>query len=258
MEYKKELDAALEAAKEAMVFILDVYKRGFKVQIKSDDSPVTEADIGADKLIRKILHEKFPTYSFLTEESVDDKSRLKNDYVWIVDPVDGTNDFVAKDGEFTTNIALAYKHNLVVGVVGVPATGDIYYASKNNGAYLIRNGKTTKIHTNDKESNLTALISRTHNTEKVDKTLKSSSKITNVKCVGSSLKACLIAEGKAEVYLKYDDNTKEWDTAAFQCVLEEAGGLVYKHDHTPITYNREDVYNRNGFICVNKKENLID
>jgi 3''-Phosphoadenosine 5''-phosphosulfate (PAPS) 3''-phosphatase len=257
MAYEQELKCALEAAKEAMTFIMSVYKKGFEVEIKSDNSPVTEADIGADKLIREILHKAFPKYAFLTEESKDDKIRLTNDYVWIVDPVDGTNDFVAKDGEFTTNIALAYKHQIVLGVVGVPVSGDIYYASKGDGAYLIRDHMTQKIHVNNKTKDLLALISRTHNTKKVDDALKSSAKISQIKCVGSSLKACLIAEGRAEVYLKYDDMTKEWDTAAFQGVLEEAGGFVLKHNGEPITYNRDDVYNRGGFICVNLKENIV-
>lgn len=257
MAYEQELECAINAAKEAIIFIMSIYKKGFNVEIKSDNSPVTEADIGADNLIRKILHKAFPSYAFLTEESEDDKIRLTNDYVWIVDPLDGTNDFVAKDDEFTTNIALAYKHKIVLGVVGVPVSGDIYYSSIGSGAYLIRNGKTKKIHVNSKTTNLLALVSRTHNCKEVDDVLKKSPKITSIKCIGSSLKACLIAEGRAEVYLKYDDMTKEWDTAAFQGVLEGAGGYVLTHDGKPLTYNREDVYNRGGYICVNLKENIV-
>jgi len=258
MNFENELKIAIKTARKAMDFIMDVYNKGFDVQIKSDDSPVTEADIGADKLIRENLHKTFPAYAFLTEESSDDLVRLNNDYVWIVDPVDGTSDFVDKDGEFTTNIALAYKHNIVVGVVGVPCTGDIYYASKGNGAFVLRNGVSTKIHVNDKTDKLVALVSHQHNTQKILDLLKGDKRVSAIKPVGSSLKGCMIAEGKAELTMKYDDKTKEWDTAAFQGVIEEAGGFVFTHEGNPIVYNREDVYNRGGFVCVNKKENIIE
>ena len=105
--FEKELEEMKIAAELARNEILKVYSQDFDVEIKSDDSPVTEADKNADAIIKKYLSEKFPTYAFLTEESLDDGSRLQNDYVFIVDPVDGTKDFVAKNGQFTTNIALA-------------------------------------------------------------------------------------------------------------------------------------------------------
>ena len=106
MEFKKELEIMLEAAKAASLNIMEYYKKGFHVEIKDDNSPVTEADKTTDKLIREKLGKAFPTYAFLTEESLDDKSRLNNDYVFIVDPVDGTEDFVHHYDEFTCNIAL--------------------------------------------------------------------------------------------------------------------------------------------------------
>ena len=120
--FEKELEAAIEAAKRAVKGILEIYNTPFEVEIKEDNSPVTLADKGADKLIREYLGQMFPDYGMLTEESNDDLSRLDKDYIWIVDPVDGTKDFVARDNEFTTNIALAYKGQVVVGVVSIPAT----------------------------------------------------------------------------------------------------------------------------------------
>ena len=148
--WEEQLNAAIEAGVNAIEGILRIYNSNFEVEIKEDESPVTLADKNADKVIRDILHANFQTYDFLTEESTDDLSRLNNDYVWIVDPVDGTKDFVARDGGFTTNIALAYKHEAVVGVVVVPLTGEIYFAAKGLGAFYRKDGVTTKIHVNDK------------------------------------------------------------------------------------------------------------
>ena len=164
--WEKELKEAIIAGLKAKEKIMEIYNRGFDVEIKEDNSPVTIADKTADRIIREHLQKMFPDYAFLTEESEDDKSRLLNDYVWIIDPVDGTKDFVAKDGGFTTNIALAYKHEVVVGVVIAPATGDIYYATKDGGAFHELNGKTERIHVNDKIDDLTVLTSVFHFNEK--------------------------------------------------------------------------------------------
>ena len=161
--WEKELQAAIEAGLLAKKKIMEIYAKHFDVEIKDDNSPVTIADKSADEIIRNYLHELFPTHALLTEESTDNLDRLKNDFVWIVDPVDGTKDFVAKDGEFTTNIALAYKHELVVGVVIAPAIDEIYFASKGNGSYFQKgNEKPVRIHVNDKIDDLTMLISVFH------------------------------------------------------------------------------------------------
>jgi 3'-phosphoadenosine 5'-phosphosulfate (PAPS) 3'-phosphatase len=113
--FEKELESMKKAALDAEKKIKEVYATSFAVEIKSDNSPVTAADKGADEMIRAELHTRFPKYAFLTEESQDDKTRLNNDYVFIVDPVDGTKEFVARNGQFCTNIALAYRHEVVAG-----------------------------------------------------------------------------------------------------------------------------------------------
>ena len=255
--FEKEIQEMIVAAKLARDEILKIYQKDFDVEIKSDDSPVTEADKNADIIIKKYLSDKFPTYAFLTEESLDDGSRLENDFVFIVDPVDGTKDFVAKNGEFTTNIALAYKHEVVAGVVSIPAIDLIYFAHKGAGAFKLENGKTTEIHVNNKEKDLTVLTSNFHCTKKEMELIeKHSNFIKHVKKCGSSIKACRIAEGSAEISYRLSDGTKEWDTAAFDIIVKEAGGVVLKPDFTNITYNREDVYNRGGYIIANKKENI--
>ena len=256
--WEKELKEAVSAGLKAKEKILEIYNAGFEVEIKEDNSPVTLADKKADKIIREHLHGAFPNHAFLTEESEDDKSRLDNDYVWIVDPVDGTKDFVARDGGFTTNIALAYKHEIVVGVVIVPVTGDIYFATKDGGAFHQINGVCQKIHVNDKLEDLTVLTSVFHFNEKEQALIdKHSNKIKHVEKFGSSIKPCRIASGLAEITYRISGGTKEWDTAAFQIIVEEAGGFVLEPDGNRIFYNREDVYNRKGYIVVNRKENIL-
>ncbi len=259
MNLTKELNAAIEIGKQAREVALKYYYGGFNIEIKSDQSPVTEADKECDSLIRKYLKSKFPSYSFLTEESKDDFSRLDNDWCWIIDPIDGTQDFVHKDDDFTINIALCYRNEIVLGVVVVPVRNNIYYATRWKGAYKIDSeGKTSRIYVSDKLNNLTVLQSKFHpKKEECEIYEKYKNRIAKIINAGSSLKACLIAEGKAELTYRVGDGTKEWDTAAFQIIVEEAGGHVLQYDGTRIKYNKKDVHNRNGFIVMNRLQNFI-
>ncbi|MCR4911973.1 MAG: 3'(2'),5'-bisphosphate nucleotidase CysQ [Bacilli bacterium] len=257
--WEKELQAAIEAGLKAKDKILEIYHQKFDVEIKEDNSPVTLADKTADKIISEYLHAAFPEYAFLTEESDDNHERLKNDFVWIIDPVDGTKDFVARDDQFTTNIALAYKHKVVVGVVVAPARDELYFASAGNGAFYQKLGqKPVKIHVNDKLNDLTVLLSVFHFTKEEEAIInKYSDRISGTMRLGSSLKPCAIAHGLAEITYRTSPYTKEWDTAASQIIVEEAGGLFVEPDGKPITYNREDVYNRKGYVVANRKENIL-
>lgn len=257
--FEKELQVALKAAKKTIPTILEIYNSNeLGVEIKEDNSPVTKADKAADKIIREYLHEHFPSYALLTEESVDDNSRLDNDYVWIVDPIDGTKEFVAHSDEFTVNVGLAYKHETVLGVIIIPVTGEIYYASKGQGAFYQKDGKAVKIHCNSRVNDITTLVSRFHsNADEQAMIKKHSNRIKHQKVVGASIKGCIIAKGDAEMSYRFSSNTKEWDTCAMQAIVEEAGGLILKFDGTPIRYNREDVYNRGGYVICNCKENFL-
>ena len=261
MNFEKELQVAIEAVNAVRDVILDVYNSpDLGVEIKEDNSPVTKADKAADKIIRQILSNAFPNYALLTEESLDDKKRLENDFVWIVDPVDGTKDFVAKNGEFTVNIGLSYKHEAVLGVILAPVSGEIYFGIKNEGSYYLKNkdAKAIKIHVNDKTENLTTLVSRFHTNETEQNMIKKhSDKIKNQVTIGATLKGCIIARGIAEMSYRFSSNTKEWDTCAMQVIVEQAGGHILKFDGTPIRYNREDVYNHDGYVICNRKENFL-
>ena len=256
--WEEQLNAAIEAGVAAIEGILKIYNTDFDVEIKDDNSPVTLADKNADKVIREILHKRFPDYAFLTEETDDDKSRLENDFVWIVDPVDGTKDFVAKDGGFTTNIALAYKHEAVVGVVVVPLTGEIYFAAKGMGAFYRKDGATKQIHVNDKLDNLIVYKSVFHSKQNEEEMYKKhADKILRIEKWGSALKPCRIAQGLGELSYRLSDGTKEWDTAASQVIVEQAGGIFLDTNKKRIMYNREDVYNRDGYVICNRIENFL-
>lgn len=256
--YQDQLYAALNAASEAKKIILEYYNKGFTVEIKDDNSPVTEADKKSDLVIRNYLSNLFPDYAFLTEESEDNLDRLNKDYAWIIDPLDGTEDFVKKDGEFTINIALCHKHEIVLGVVAVPTLDVTYCAIKGLGAYKITGEKVNRIYVSNKKDDLTCLTSVYHLQKgEIEMINKHSDKIKTVLKKGSSLKGCLIAEGKAEISYRLSKGTKEWDTAAFQIIVEEAGGLVLKPDKKPMHYNRENVYNDEGYLIINRIENFL-
>lgn len=257
----KELDTALKAVIEASKVIMEVYtSNDLGVEIKEDHSPVTKADKVADKIIREILSKEFPEYGMLTEESVDNFDRLNKDYVWIVDPIDGTKEYVARNGEFTVNIGLSYKHVGVLGVIMIPVTGEIYYAVEGMGSFYKKdaNSQPIKIHCNDKVEDVTTLVSRFHSNETEQNMIKKHSDIIkHQKTVGATIKGCYIAHGYAEMSYRFSSNTKEWDTCAMQVIVEQAGGYILKFDGTPIRYNREDVYNHDGYVIVNRKENFL-
>lgn len=256
--WEEQLEIAKELAEKAGRKIMEYYRGYFDVEIKDDDSPVTSADFASNKIITTCLKEKYPTYAILSEEIADDLSRLNNDFVWIIDPLDGTKDFVEHGDGFAVNIALAYKHELVIGVVYVPVTEELFYASKSSGSYYQKGNLVTKIHVNDKITDLTCLISKHFFNDREKETIeKHSDRIKNYYPAGASIKPCLIAKGEAEISYRLSSSTKEWDTAAPQIVLEEAGGLVRKIDGSKITYNNKDVHIKQWYMWMNREENFL-
>lgn len=258
--YEKETEAMIRAAKHAEKHILSVYETPFDVEIKEDDSPVTAADKGADEMIREELSKEFPEYGFLTEESTDTEERFSKKAIWIIDPVDGTKEFVSKNGQFTTNIALCVDGEIVAGVINAPTLGITYYAFKNQGAFRIeKDGTRTKIHVSERTKNLRVLRSISFFKPVEEAFLEAhKDKIQGEPTpVGAALKFCAIAEGRAELFYRGSGGTKEWDVAAGDIVLKEAGGLMVQPNGEPFVYNRKDVYNRDGYIMANRAENLF-
>lgn len=251
-KFDKQCSDMIEVCLKAMSKVMEYYKNGFDVEIKSDNSPVTDADKQSDLIIKSFLKEKYPTYAFLTEESNDDKARLNEKYVFIIDPLDGTKDFVAKDDMFAINIALVEEHTPVVGVVGIPAQNKIYFAIKDYGSYLLENDALKRIYASNRTDNLIMSCSVFHS-GKTDQEIfdKFQNRILKKHPLGSALKSCLIAEGKVDCCFSSNGNTKEWDTCAPQIIVEESGGHFTTFYGDKITYNREDVYNRNGYAAYN-------
>jgi len=256
--YDKELDLAITLAVDAGKLIMKVYlDKSYDISIKSDESPVTTADHLANDLIVKELENEFPQYAILAEESEDDLIRRDNDYCWLVDPLDGTKEFIKHNDEFSVNIALVYKKRPVLGVVYVPVTEELYYATEESGAFYEAKGVLKKkISVSDKIDDVTALRSRSRISQKLTDLYENDSKITKVIKMGSSIKGCCIAKGEAEIYYSLG-KTMELDTAAMEIIVSEAGGMFKQLDDSVMYYNRKISTNNNGFYIVNKKENKL-
>lgn len=256
--YNNELKLAKVLAIQAGFVIMNIYETDFEIGKKEDNSPLTLADQKANEIIVKGLKEYFPDYAVLSEESRDDKSRLINDYCFIVDPLDGTKEFIKRNGQFTVNIALAYKQKIVMGVIYVPVVKELYYSSKGEGAYIekVDSREIKRLLVSDRLNNLIMVGSNSHSSRKEAKLIENNKeKIREINLAGSSLKGCMVAEGKADVYYRFG-LTSEWDTAAMQGIIEEAGGIFKQMNGIEMFYNRKNTLNEKGFFVVNRKENI--
>lgn len=258
MAYEKELYEMKKAAITAGKKILEIYRSGFHVEYKADASPVTNADLAANEIILSRLKTAFPDYAFLSEETEDNLERMNNDYCFIIDPLDGTKEFVKKTGEFTVNIALAYKQEVVVGVIYAPVLDELYFAVKGEGAYKVKDQVKTRLHVSNRTTNLIACESASHKSEQQTKLYeKYQNQIAKVLEVGSSLKGCFIAAGIVDIFYRFGMGTKEYDIAAMVLIVEEAGGIIRQLDHTNFMFNKADIYNRKGYYILNRADNLF-
>lgn len=228
---------SIDAGDEIMI----IYNRDFAVDTKDDSSPVTEADVAAEKIILAGLKELSPDIPVLAEESAaaGDIPDLSGGTFWLVDPLDGTKEFIHKRGEFTVNIALVENGKPTMGVIHVPAKNTTYYASGPADAWIVEeNQQPRPIKTRSiPEEGLTVVASRSHRTPETDDYI-SNYNVAELISAGSSLKLCLVAEGKADLYPRLG-RTMEWDIGAGQAILEAAGGTVEKLDGTPLTYGKD-------------------
>ena len=255
-KWTKELEVAKQVAIEAGKAIMEIYmSEDFGVEQKEDASPLTKADKESNRIIVNALRTNFPQYAILSEEEKDNKERLSNPYCFVVDPLDGTKEFIKRNGQFTVNIALAENGKSIMGVIYVPVTGELYYASEGNGAYLQIEDTVEKLQVSDKIADIRVVMSSSHGCKEMD-ALIAKYHLKNYVKMGSSLKGCVIAKGDAEVYYRYNP-TMEWDTAAMQCIVEEAGGIFRQMDDTPMRYNREDNRNSKGFYIINSEKNKM-
>ena len=245
-----ELDIAIKAAIEAGNEILEIYKKDFDTFIKKDDSPITEADLRSNEIIKKSLSKT--KYLILSEEDKDDQNRILEKIIWIIDPLDGTSDFIDRTGEFTVMIALIENKKPILGVIYWPIEKTLFVAQKNRGAFKFSNNKWDKISVTkiNKFSNCRIVGSRHHLSDTEKKFIKKLG-INDFTSVGSSLKVGKISSGQAEAYITTTNKIKEWDTAASYCIISEAGGRMTDMLGNELTYNNKNVYHENGILVTN-------
>ena len=239
-------------ARHAASAILEVYAGSFAVQSKTDNSPLTAADLAAHRCIVDGLSGLTPDWPILSEEAANIPwaERRRWQRYWLVDPLDGTREFVKRNGEFTVNIALIEDGEPVLGVVLAPVTGHLYSACRGSGARLQRKpgGIPEAIETSAPHAPLRVAGSRSHARPDQVEMLARLGPTSSI-ALGSSLKFCLIAEAGADLYLRLGP-TSEWDTAAAHCVLAEAGGEVHDLDGRPLRYNQKESLINPSFIAV--------
>ena len=245
------LQGLLTTIQEAGRQVLSIYhddQANWDVSAKADNSPLTLADRTANDHICQQLKAQYPAIPIISEENQEIPYETRKDYehFWLVDPLDGTKEFIKQNGEFTLNLALVQKGQPVAGIVSAPALGRTYYAAKGQGAFLVdehNQRHTLQAHRfTEDQAGLRLVCSRSHMNEDTQAFVDQYQEPELVS-MGSSLKFMLVAEGKADIYPRFGP-TMEWDTGAAQAIVEEAGGQVLAHDtREPLQYNKPDLHN---------------
>jgi 3'(2'), 5'-bisphosphate nucleotidase len=251
-DLSRELEVAAHIAREASVLVRGYHGKKLNVQIKGGDEPVTEADFAASALIVERLRAAFPDDVVLSEELPDTGERLGKPRVWMVDPIDGTRDFVNGESNFVVMIGLTVDGRPAVGAVGHPLTGHVY-AGATNGAGAWREdpgGGRTPLHTSTLSSppDIRLVASKSHRTARID-AVKVALQITEEINVG--LKIGLVSEAMRDLYVYLGGRTKIWDTCGPEAILAGAGGRMTDVDGNPLVYDRPDLHNRRGIVASN-------
>lgn len=240
--------------------ILEIYNnQAIKVDYKADDSPLTQADTAANEIIEAYLSSRFD-FPIVSEEGTQLNYEQRKSFTtfWLVDPLDGTKEFINRNGEFTVNIALIKNGKAVFGGIYVPVQDTYYFGDEKNGAFKkVGNGPLQALKVNDSLSGIIAVGSKSH-AKPEEQDFYNAIGVQESVAVGSSLKFCLIAEGKASVYFR-SGPTMEWDTAAGQAIVKAAGGNVYVDQSASkeFTYNKENLLN-GSFVCAANKALLAN
>ncbi|MFN0065691.1 MAG: 3'(2'),5'-bisphosphate nucleotidase CysQ [Chlamydiales bacterium] len=244
-----ELPVAIDAILQAGERVKEIYSSDFAVIIKDDTSPITQADLESSAIITAAL--QTTGIPILSEEESDDKARLCSSKVWIVDPLDGTTDFVNRTGEFTIMIGLVEDHVPIIGLIYRPTTGELYFAEKGKGAFCFdQEWRQIRVRKNTVLENCLALVSRFHLSDK-EKRILSYLGITKSCSWGSSLKVTQISSGGADIYFTMTNKMKQWDTCASYCIIHEAGGRMTDSCGGPLLYNTDQVNHEHGLLVTN-------
>jgi 3'(2'), 5'-bisphosphate nucleotidase len=248
---EKELEIARQLARAAGAILMDYYRRGAEVKWKGHDDPVTAADHAANEFLVRELTRQFPHDAVLSEELPDDESRFARPRVWMVDPMDGTKQFVERIGEFAVMIGLAVEGVAKLGVVYHASADRMYYAAPGVGSYLEESLTTRRLRvSNDADpARMLSAMSRSHHNPKVDRILERLGVVQKITSGSVGLKIGLIAENRAHIYLHLGSRTNMWDTCGPEAILREAGGVVTDNRGEALRYDRREIRNQNGVVA---------
>lgn len=238
-----QADDFLPVIREAGLAIMSFYKGTYNKTLKEDKSPLTDADRASHQIIIDGLNRIAPGIPVVSEEGdkVSDAIRKGWTYYFLVDPLDGTREFVQNIDEFAVNIALIHQNQAVMGLIHAPVTGVTYLAERGCGAFQVQNGSSQMPITRNSSEEVIIVTSRTDNSRDLEKILSKIPEV-GIRRMGSSLKFCLVAEGKADFYPRLIPSM-EWDTAAGSIIVEESGGRIYETMGGLLLYNRENSLN---------------
>jgi len=250
---KQLIISTIEIAKEAGEAISLIYNSDFDYQIKKDLSPITAADRLSHKIITERLKILTPEIPILSEENCDIPYKIRSQWAqyWLVDPLDGTKEFIKKNGEFTVNISLIDNNSPIFGVIHLPVTNEVYWGSQVSGSfYSNENNDVKQIYVSDNHQNPIRLVtSRSHPSEMLNSLLEKLVDYDIIE-VGSSIKFCHIASGRADLYPRFG-LTSEWDTAAGEAIVSYAGGHVVTARGDSMNYNVKEDYLNPNFVVSN-------
>jgi len=256
--YEHEIQVATELARAAGAVLLKHYYSPFLVEQKinalDEIEEVTAADREANELIVTRLQKEFPDDGILAEESTDSDHRLEKDRVWLIDPMDGTKNFIARDGDFAVQIGLAIGGESVVGVVYQPVRGVLYRAARDRGAWMEEEDRPAarmSVSSQTKPSEMVLASSRSHRSPRMERVVSEFGFKNETRRGSVGVKIGLIAERQADLYLHLSPSTKQWDTCGPEAILAEAGGRLTDLFGQPLRYNGLRIDNRNGIVATN-------
>ena len=253
-ELKNIAESLIETFNVAGQESIDLYAKGLKIEIKSDNSPVSNGDLRCNELITNKILELTPNIPIVSEETVDLKIKNKHKIFWLIDPIDGTKEYISGKDEYTLNAALIIDKIPSIGLVGAPKKKQLFYSHGAGESYLIENSKKIKNDCSKKTSKneIVALASTSHPSEEITNVLKKYN-VTSIVKMASSYKFCVIANGEFDIYAAIE-RANEWDYAAGHAVAEHAGAIIKTLDDKPFHYGKEDYANPS--ILMKRSQNL--
>ncbi len=252
-----ELATACEASLAAGAIIRDYYRRDdLAPRLKADKSPLTDADLAANRVILDLIRTRFPDDGILSEETTDDLARLTRERVWIIDPLDGTRDFVRRTDDFAVLIGLAIAGKPSLGVVYAPVADTLYHARIGGGAFMVERGVESRLSTSMTTdiASFRIGVTRFNVNPNLQRFIDNSGLAANITRIGASIKMMALARGDIELTLCLNADEKEWDTCAPEVIIREAGGMVSDTSGGQFVYNKPDVRHLRGILMSNNTD----